>query len=61
MEQAIQEGIGGVMKLVCAWCGKTIREGRDDGIVSHGICKDCAREMCKEIAREREKVKREEK
>ena len=29
------------MKLVCAWCGVTIREGDDKADVSHGICASC--------------------
>lgn len=29
-------------KSVCAWCGKTLREGPEP--VSHGICESCAEE-----------------
>jgi hypothetical protein len=34
------------MKVVCAWCGKVLKEGAlaDDmelNLVSHGICTDC--------------------
>jgi hypothetical protein len=32
--------IAWVQKLVCSWCGKTIREGETP--VSHGICVACA-------------------
>jgi hypothetical protein len=33
-----------VMRVVCAWCGRTIREGDDpmSKVVSHGICASCA-------------------
>lgn len=32
------------IKVVCAWCGVTITEGRRDrqGEVSHGMCRTCA-------------------
>ena len=34
------------LKLVCAWCGVTIREGNAEADVSHGICASCfEREM----------------
>ena len=42
------------LRLVCAWCGKTMREaepGSENGSVSHGICDSCAK-------RERAKAKR---
>lgn len=29
------------LKVVCAWCGVTIREGGDGADVSHGICALC--------------------
>ena len=31
------------MKVVCAWCGKTIREKDDEDVegVSHGVCDEC--------------------
>lgn len=29
------------VKLICAWCGGTIKDGM--GPVSHGICDSCAR------------------
>ena len=29
------------LKVVCAWCGVTIREGDDKADVSHGICALC--------------------
>ena len=37
------------MKIICAWCNKTIKEG-DDIEVSHGICESC-------YAKERAKLK----
>ena len=30
------------MKVVCAWCNKTLSPGEPDDTVSHGICPDCA-------------------
>jgi|SRR5215469_1585353 len=33
------------LRLLCAWCGKTMREaepGSENGSVSHGICDSCA-------------------
>ena len=30
-------------KRICAWCGLVLAEGREP--ISHGICKDCKREM----------------
>jgi len=33
------------LRLLCAWCGKTMREaepGSEDSSVSHGICDSCA-------------------
>jgi len=42
------------LRLICAWCGKTMREaepGSENGSVSHGICDSCAE-------RERAKAKR---
>jgi len=30
------------MKVICAWCGKTIKsDDGTSGLDSHGICKDC--------------------
>lgn len=36
--------VRGQMKLVCAWCRITLREGSDpeSKVVSHGICDSCA-------------------
>ncbi len=34
------------MKIVCAWCGKTLQEGKEP--VSHGICADCAKTLKEE-------------
>ena len=40
------------LRLLCAWCGKTMREaepGSENGSVSHGICDSCAeRERAKD-------------
>jgi len=37
-------GLMKVMKVICAWCGLLIRDGREP--VSHGICDRCkAREL----------------
>lgn len=30
------------MKVVCAWCNKTLSSGDPDGPVSHGVCAACA-------------------
>ncbi len=30
-----------MLKIVCAWCGKTIKEGVKDAPVSHLICTPC--------------------
>jgi hypothetical protein len=45
------------MFQVCAWCGKVLTPG--DGIVSHGICRDCAenaRAELRELKRARASV-----
>lgn len=39
-----QELLQGRMKVICAWCGKTMREaqpGHEKEDVSHGICAEC--------------------
>ena len=44
------------MKIVCAWCGKVIKETDTDDKneeVSHGICPDCYKKM-KELMKEEE-------
>jgi hypothetical protein len=40
---------GSAMKIICAWCGRTLKEGDQDQLkdqsevlVSHGICIFCA-------------------
>ena len=34
------------MKIVCAWCKKTMRDDpASDAAVSHGICVDCMRQV----------------
>ena len=35
------------MKIVCAWCKKTLKESdnKNDDLVSHGICKQCKTEV----------------
>jgi hypothetical protein len=30
------------MKVICAWCNKTLSPGEPDDTISHGICPDCA-------------------
>ena len=30
-------------KIICAWCGKVMKEGEEP--VSHGICKECAKKI----------------
>lgn len=40
------------MKVVCAWCKKTIRDDENvkpDDPVSHGICVECKRKIEKEF------------
>lgn len=42
--------------VLCAWCGVPIRsaptpDGRDDGLISHGICPCCATELLLELPR----------
>ena len=38
------------MKIVCAWCHKTISEGDEqDSPVSHGICQECAKKVKQEL------------
>jgi len=40
------------MKLVCAWCQASLGDnGMDDGLVSHGICVWCAKDVQTEIAK----------
>jgi rRNA maturation endonuclease Nob1 len=36
-----------MLKLVCAWCGKTMREG--DEPASHGICEVCYESVVRRI------------
>jgi len=31
------------MRVICAWCGKLIREG--DEPISHGICEECYQKL----------------
>ncbi len=41
------------MKIVCAWCKKTLQEElADDPRVSHGICRDCASRVLGASAKE---------
>jgi len=38
------------MKIVCAWCGRTIRKGdSEECLVSHGMCPRCRLRVRKEI------------
>lgn len=35
------------MKTICAWCDKIMGDdGNDDGLESHGMCRDCWIEIC---------------
>jgi len=33
------------LKMVCSWCGKTMREGTPGAPVSHGICPECKEKL----------------
>ncbi|MCH8864040.1 MAG: hypothetical protein IIB13_01575 [Chloroflexi bacterium] len=35
------------MKIVCAWCGKSLgkKDGRGEKGVSHGLCRECLARM----------------
>ena len=35
------------MKVICAWCKKTIKEDPEDseGLISHSICSECAKAL----------------
>ena len=35
--------------IICAWCKKMLKEGKEP--YSHGICKDCAKEMEEDLKR----------
>jgi hypothetical protein len=37
------------LKVVCAWCDNTIREGEPGAPVSHGICPPCADDQRKQF------------
>lgn len=41
------DALGGVMKVICAWCGKVLRRRwpYDSDKISHGICGGCAGEL----------------
>jgi DNA-directed RNA polymerase subunit RPC12/RpoP len=32
-------------KVICSWCGTTIREGDESDGVSHGICAECRKRV----------------
>lgn len=37
---------------ICAWCTKTVRrieDGRDEDVVSHGVCVPCASKVLAEV------------
>ena len=36
------------MLIICAWCGKVLVPADGAIIVSHGICKECKREVLKD-------------
>jgi DNA-directed RNA polymerase subunit RPC12/RpoP len=44
------------MKVVCAWCSKTIKE-EDGKPISHGICTDCKEKILKEEIKNLKKSK----
>ena len=37
------------LKLICAWCGKVIREGDENSPPSHGICESCKYKELKRV------------
>lgn len=39
------------LKVVCAWCGETLREGTEPA--SHGICEPCVAEVWSQQAEQR--------
>jgi hypothetical protein len=39
--------LGAALKLICAWCGKVMREGEEPA--SHGICPECLENERKQI------------
>jgi len=39
--------------LVCAWCKKLIKDGDEEGLISHGICSDCFEKEIKKMKEER--------
>ena len=40
----------GIMKLVCSWCDRVMREGDPKLPVSHGLCPSCAERLEQETA-----------
>ncbi len=40
------------MKIICSWCGKTIKENSETIEISHGICKTCCKEVLKNIKKQ---------
>jgi hypothetical protein len=43
------------MRVICAWCGQMLKEGR--GPISHGICHRCARHFEASLASRRRTVR----
>lgn len=37
------------MKIICAWCGKTMSDPGNTTEISHGCCPDCAKTVRLEI------------
>lgn len=46
------------MYTVCSWCGKTIHFGDAEKGISHGTCKDCAKEL-EQLEKNRDSVSEE--
>ena len=45
-------------RVVCAWCGRVLREGDVSKLVSHGICEDCEQKLYAKYPREAKKEKK---
>ena len=47
-----------MIKIVCAWCGKVVREGSPGGkLVSHLICPDCFEQEMRRLKEQRDEEK----
>lgn len=47
-------------RVVCAWCGRVLREGDVSKLVSHGICEDCEQKLYAKYPGETKKEKKHE-